>query len=335
MPVTPIDESTLTPPQVKTKAVKAPAGTIAAENFTLPVKDSSPFQNRVELPSKGFFYTDIKTVCYRPFKVKDLNKVQQFLRTNNVTHLIDAIQNCIGDQVDVRELTRDDFFFLAYQIAFSSHIDPKFTFEWSSFYENINMETITPSTLQIVELNEKQLKAEVANYKDLKFTPGLVKHYEILHNNGFKEEEESIWDEENTLLYEQVAQYLDEATPAEQLARAEQIEVRSEEYLQLKKFIPLSQHNIKTELSVSDRHFEADKALAILKERYNRVLQLPEDSYEEMLQSSAGIYIEKSKIKTEIERIETALALSQEVRAMTEVTPFRFAFRDIVQPLFL
>lgn len=340
-PITPQEyESNTKASSSSTRAVKKAVPVAApltpdGETYVRSIDPTDPNYNRHILPSRGFFYAEKKDIIFRAFKVGDLKKIQLFLQTDNITHLIDAIQNCLESGVDVRDLTFQDFLFIVFKIVFSSHPTPEYKFTWNSFYGNECEEIITPNSLEIQELNYKLLIEQLPDLADLGFTPCLVKHYEMLHNNRYNPEDDTTWEEEKTWLYDEIAKFLDEPTVADQLARAEDMPVNSPEYTKLKLFKTLCGHSIKTELQVFDRSFEPNKALATLTERLESLQAVrldSEDVYQQI--STASPVMNIDAVKQEILRIETALTLSREVRAKDEVTPFRINIESLVRPLF-
>lgn len=303
-------------------------------------KDSSEHYRQV-LPSRGLFYKVKKDLSYRTLKIKDLNKIQYFLKTDNVSYLIDAVQNCILEDIDVRDLTVDDFFFICYQIAFNSHIKPEYEISWTSLYGNENKHKIGPRDLASASLDYKTLREQVPNFDELRFFPCSVRSYETFYNRRFKlSEADDVerWDEETTQLYKNAAWYLNEETAEAQLKRAEDMDINSEEYTALKKFVDYSKHDsMNIELTLTDLHFEASKALEVLKQRLASLQLLSAADYEQLILSDVEVarQFNLADIEFEIQRIEAALNLSQEVRAKTEKIPFRPNLTDFIQPLYL
>ena len=289
---------------------------------------------RHTLPSRGLFYKVRKDLLFRPLKVKDLKKIQHFLNTDNITYLIDAVQNCIESDVDVRDLTKDDFFFTVFQICFSSHQKPEYKFEWTSFYGNLNKEVVTQNDLEINEVDYKSLLQEVPNWSDLRFFPISVRSYETYYNNRFKpDNQDQTWDEEKTSLYEDVAIYFNEETPDLQIERAENLDVRSDEFKALKIFKKLSKHDIKTEIVRSDRFFDRDKAIIDLKERLESLNKLAFEDYEKLVSFMPSM--DMDSVEEEINRLELAQSQSQEVRAKEETIPFRLNLASFIEPILL
>lgn len=314
---------------------KIPTPSTDQDVYVKSSKISDPAFGRHLLPSRGFFYENKKDIIFRPFKVGDLKKLQHFLQTDNMSHLIDAVQNCVEPDVDVRSLTVEDFIYVVFRIVFDSHPDPKYRFVWSSFYGNDGEIIIAPSDLEVVELKHKELLAQLPNYKELGLSPVFVKSFEVLHNNQHKEDDNTTWDEEKSWLYKEVGCFLEGDSPEEQLRKAEDLEISSETYQKLSLFKQLIQHSIKTELTVSDQKFEPNEALAKLIERVEnlKALKLKEPQFYERLASSNAV-MDINDIQEEIDRIQNGLTLSQEVRAKKEVTPFRFDFAGLIEPLF-
>jgi hypothetical protein len=243
--------------------------------FARSLDPSHPDYRRHLLPSRGFFYEEKKDLVFRALRVGDLKKIQHFLNTNNISHLIDAIQNCVEEGYNIRELTLDDFMYVVFRVVFDSHPKPEYKFVWSSFYGNDGEEVITPATLETFDLDYKRLLEELPEFRELGLTPCLVKSYEALHNNRFKEEDDTTWDQEKTWLYEEVACYLDEASLEDQLSRAETMPLKSPEFQKLKLFKQLSKHSIRTEITATDKKFNPETAITVLKERINslRIIQ--------------------------------------------------------------
>lgn len=320
-------------------AIIEPLGKIDQEVFVISSDVKDPSLSRHLLPSRGFFYGNKKDITLRSFKVGDLKKLQHFLQTNNITHLIDAIQNCVEQGVDVRELTYGDFLFIVFKIVFSSHPNPEYKFKWTSFYANENEMQINPSSLDIIQLNTVKLLEELPDYPKFRLTPCLVKSYEALHNNSHNPEDDSTWDYEKTWLYEEVARFLDEASPEEQLLRAENMSLNSEEYVALKKFKTLIEHSVKTTLQVRDTLFEPTKALEVLEVRLVNLEELKAqdvDTYEQIRSSSP--HLNADLVKAEIERIKEAQLSSlelctPEVEALEESVTFRYSLHQLIGPL--
>lgn len=304
-------------------------------------KDSTDHYRQI-LPSRGFFYKVQKDLSYRTLKIKDLNKIQYFLKTDNISCLIDAVQNCILEDVDVRDLTIDDFFFICYQIAFNSHTKPEYEISWISLYGNENKHKIGPRDLASANsLDYKVLREQVPNFEELRFFPCSVRSYETFYNRRFKASEvddAERWDEETTQLYKTAAWYLREETTEAQLKRAEDMDINSEEYQALKKFVEHSKHDsMNIELTLTDLHFDPVKALETLKQRLTSLQLLSTADYEQLILSDVEIarQFNLADIESEIQRIEAALTFSQEVRAKTEKIPFRPNLTDLIQPLYL
>lgn len=305
-----------------------------SETFIVTKAFSDSNYHRQNLPSKGFFYKEHKDIHYRALKVKDLTKIQLYLKHNNITHLIDAIQNCILDQIDVRDLTLDDFTFLAMQIAFSSHTKPELTVSWESFYKNTNSASISLSNFKINTLNTDALLKEVPNFKELKFFPCNVRSYEHYELNKFKEGETDCWSEEQTTLYWEFARFCQFDTPEEQIEYIENLDVASSTHKALRKFIKLCKHDVSCQFTGTDQHFDPEAALVTLKERLAIVQTLTEDVYETLIEDTrTADLLNPVKIQTEINRIESHLEASQEVGPIQEDVPFLLTIRDIIQPL--
>lgn len=325
-------------PAASPKATSPESGLDFSTDQSVYVRSSritDPAFNRHLLPSRGFFYANKKDIIFRPFKVGDLKKLQHFLQTNNISHLIDAIQNCVEPDVDVRELTFDDFLYIVFRIVFDSHPDPKYKFIWNSFYGNDNEITITPSDLEVVDLKYQDLLEQLPNYRELGLTPLLVKSYETYHNNQYKEDEASTtWDEEKTWLYKEIACFLNESSPEAQLQKAEQLEISSDTYQKLALFKQLVKHSIKMELAVTDKKFNPETALVNLAERIEALKSIKEsepDTYQEL---ATNDLMNIENIEAEITRIQDLLNQTQEVRAKDEVTPFRLSLSGLIRPLF-
>lgn len=341
-PITPQEyENSIT--RKRTKEVPVAAATVDVSPTTFSTdggvyikssKTTDPAFGRHLLPSRGFFYADKKDIVFRAFRVGDLKKLQHFLQTDNISHLIDTVQNCVEPGVDVRELTFDDFLYVVFRIVFDSHPDPKYKFIWNSFYGNDNEITIAPSDLEVTDLKYKDLLAQLPKFRELGLTPLLVKSYETYHNNQYKEDDASSWDVEKTWLYKEVACFLNEASPEAQLQKAESLEITSDTYQKLGLFKQLVKHSIKMELTVSDRKFNPEEAIKTLTDRVEALKAIKDTEIDTYNELAANDLMNIDIIQAEINRIQDGLTQSQEVRAKEEVTPFRLSLSGLIKPLF-
>lgn len=320
-------------------------GIIDTEMFV--VKDTNKGDSdmiRRALPSRGFFYKNKKDISHRSLKVKDLNKIQLYLKRDEITYLIDAVQDCItprnvGDEdqiIDVRDLTLDDFFTLVFYIASSSYKDLEIKVEWESLYRNRNLFLVKPIHFSVNMLDVEKLRTLNIDWKTTKFFPCSVRSYEYYSLNKFVEGEEGRWSEEQTELYWNVARFLKFDDPNEQLEYASDMDINSEEFLNLKKFIELSKHDLVCSFKTFDKLFEPRKALERLKEISSLINKLDGTSYETLLKDeNAKRVLDINLINSEIQRIQRNLDEGKEVSAVEETVPFRATVEDFVQPLFL
>ncbi len=305
-------------------------------SFAKSVKGDEPQADRHILPSRGFFYDDQTDLTFRPFRVGDLRKIQRFIDTNNISHLIDTVNGCITSNFDARKLTTGDFLYILFRIVFDSYPSPEYRVTWTSFYGNKNETIITPNLLNIKELDVESFIKEFPDYRKYKLTPMLVEAWEVLYNSGYREgdTDPTRWTEDQTWFYEEVAAYLDEASPEEQRNRAEMMSTRSEEFIKLKKFKKLSEHNVEDTVEVIDKFFIADTAVATLQQRKETMLEIKKTST-----SLYFDYVKKDNsmsliaIEEEINRIQTALVEGKPVAALPETVTVPFDLPSLISPL--
>lgn len=306
-------------------------------SFAKSIIGDEPQADRHILPSRGFFYDDQTDLTFRPFRVGDLRKIQRFIDTNNVSHLIDTINGCITSGFDARKLTVGDFLYVVFRIVFDSYPTPEYRINWTSFYGNKNEVVVTPSSLAIKELDLASFTAEFPDYRKYKFTPMLVEAWEVLYNSGYKEgdTDSTRWTEDESWFYEEVATYLDEESPEAQRERAEMMSTRSEEYLKLKLFKKLSEHYVVDTITVTDKLFTAEGAIATLTNRKEFMTEIKEKSpalYKEYIIKDKSMNL--TVINKEINRIKAAEVEGVPVVALEETITVPFDLPSLTSPLF-
>lgn len=306
-------------------------------SFSKSIINGDSNADRSILPSRGFFYDNQTDVTFRTFKVLDLKKIQRFIVTDNISHLIDTVQNCITSETDVRKLTVGDFLFVLFQIIFNSYPKPIYPIRWTSFYGNPNEVQVTLGSLNVTELNIQRFTSELPNYKDYKFTPLLVEAWEYLYSYRYRkgDSDQSRWTEDQTWFYEEIACYLDAASPEAQLARAEEMSTKSEEFAKLKLFKSLIEHSVQQHIEVRDVAFEPNRALEQLTARKETVQQMREESpsmYSELVSQDDSMNL--IKIELEINRISKALVGGEKVEPIKETVFVPFDLPSLTSPLF-
>lgn len=321
-----------------TAAETSAVGKIHTEMFVLPYNSTgeTTTHERYNLPSRGFFYRDRKDIVYRNLKIRDLNKIQQYLNKDEITYLIDAIQDCVTNDIDVRDLTWDDFCMLALRIAFASHNKPEVSIQWLSLYNNYNTFTLTPNHFDVRLLDVDAVRKLNINFDKTPFFPCSVRSYEFFHINKHSEDNPESWSEEETTLYWDAARFIKADTPEAQVDYVQNIDVGSVEFQQLKDFIRNCKHEVFCKFTAVDNRFDAPKALEQLRSKLDRVNQLDDDTYNRLMEDMfTSRLFNRDVIQKEILRIETLLQNGMEVAPVEETVPFRVDISDLIQPLSL
>ena len=110
-----------------------------------------PRYERIYLPSNCIFY-DFDTIQVREFTVEDLALICKSVDTKNFSTMVDAIGNTIYGDVNVRELTTRDFFFLMYHHRLTDYPSSPWIIPWTSRYGNKITTQVEKSVLKILTM---------------------------------------------------------------------------------------------------------------------------------------------------------------------------------------
>jgi len=148
--------------------------------------------------------------------------------------LINVFQNCIlTPNVNLRDLTIDDFIFIVVHILFMSNPDG-FSYKYDFDRYNIkgcdfSIKSEDLATISIDKLNNTTIKNHSKLLKEWEkngFTPPLVKHVELFVANCYRESltpeqnnQFGLWDKDTSLLYYYGGQYIKGRNVEEQLEK--------------------------------------------------------------------------------------------------------------------
>ena len=276
--------------------------------------ESDSDKTKLILPSRGVFYDNIKTIKVRGLTIQDGIQLKKYEQSKNISHLIDVIQQCIQSDMDIREVTLGDFIFIIVYIVINSCTDAIYNINWTSFYENKNTLQFLLSNLRANEVDIEALKREVPNFKELKFTPARVKHFEALETNKYDEKDPTnSWSKEDTEFYAYLIQFLDEPTLEEQFIRGKALSLNSKEYNLLKKFVKVSDHSINPEIEVADIFFNPLEAIKTLTKREKLLENVKNENFKHYRELSSEDTFNLDIIKQEIRRVQELLKSQAEI----------------------
>lgn len=209
---------------------------------------------RVNLPSLGIPYDGNPAVHIATFNVINLAKIYKATSEEDFSILIDAVNDTVQD-VDVRNFTVPDFYFLMYWLRINSYPRSPFTISWTSRYGNENVHKVNQTELEIkvLEMTSEQYE----NFRNVNIKFPSVRDLELLMVEQLDPEQKFLAG---------IAQYIDYGDSLK-----EKIEFLNEtedlsiiEYI--KDFEKLAIHGVEESILVTDQNFDAQKAVIHLRD---------------------------------------------------------------------
>lgn len=273
---------------------------------------------RLDLPSNFVPYL-FKTISIRRFFPTDLSKIYKANIEGNFTHLVDALDATV-DQ-DIRELTIPDFYFIMYWQRINSYLKSPFTVKWNSRYGNANESRLDNTTLDIVQLEMDESDYSEWLAKGLAFP--TVRDYEILQSEDLSEDQRWLFERAQ---YMRMDGELDPETEQPyQGSRwiARKFELLDEAGLagleEIRDFAQLIEHGVRESFPGIDKKFDAVKAEQHLR---NTVAEIRAAA--EQLTGSVNVVAAlqfANELETEADEIKAAIDLAAETNTPIAVRP--------------
>lgn len=204
---------------------------------------------RVVLPSKNIFY-DFDDIQIKPFEVGDLLKLSRAQQERNYSMVIDTI-DAVTNQ-NVRELSKNDFYYILYMLRLLSYPKTPTTFNWVSKYGNKNKTTIDITNLEVINID--MTKDEYKVWEAKGFSVPRVRDLEIELTEDL--------DQDLQWLFER-AQFL---TGDNLLDKIEKLKTSTLDVLEdMHEFRQLINHGVKETVTLVDKLFDPEQYLEMLK----------------------------------------------------------------------
>lgn len=209
---------------------------------------------RQALPSKGIPY-EFGEVFIRPLTTTALSKLSAASKNKSYSMLVDALDACIN--VDIRDLTPQDFTFVMYWIRLNSYPNTPISVPWKSKYGNEDTYTLAKTNMEIIELDMTKAEFE-ANWKSQGLCFPTVRDVEIQFTATIADDDR--WRVEMSQYVAPLVEFNPKTYVQDKLDAFEALGVSIVEAI--KEFSGKMEHGVVETARVVDRHFSPDAAIA-------------------------------------------------------------------------
>lgn len=208
---------------------------------------------RQGLPSKGVPY-DFSEVFLRPLTTSALSKLSAASKNKSYSMLVDALDSCIN--VDIRDLTPQDFTFVMYWIRLNSYPNTPISVPWKSKYGNEDTYTLSKTNMEIIELEMTKTEYET-EWKSKGLCFPTVRDVEIQFTATIDEDDK--WRVEMSQYVAPIAEFNPKTYVQDKLDAFEALGVSIVE--SIKEFSGKMEHGVVETATVIDRHFSPSAAI--------------------------------------------------------------------------
>ncbi len=281
--------------------------------------------SRVYLPSQGVLGFD--SVFIRPLDSEELMLLHEVRVSGSETALFDTLDRCIAD-VDIRDLCLGDFRFIFYWLKIQSFTRNPYTVRFISKYGNKNVVSIgmTDLVIKALEIDDDDFDY----YKEKGFVIPTLRDGEALNRfmSAIPEKTPEEKKAKDAIFYRcTYAQYVQGNSIEEKLENL-RTKYEPDDWVDIMEFANIiKDFGVEETIKVTDKHFEADKALEYLKNGIEEIekMDLIKINQPDLLEL---INTNKSRIQEEITRIETEIANTGEAAATSETVTFSLSLDD-------
>jgi hypothetical protein len=261
-----------------------------------PTHTTDGFQ-KVDLQSDFLFYNWSRD----DFVLRPVDAATQILVTNakqakdgvgDESMLYDALQNCAGPGIDLRQLTYPDLYYVLMWLQFNSYPNVPFDIDWTSKYGNLNKFTLEQHNLRY--LRPSATREDIARWRAMGLDYPRVRDREILKSD---------LDPEDLSVYRR-AQYFVGDTPEEKVDRF--YSAPASVLAEYPKMLEKCNHGIFDHMDLVDQYYDPAVHVLQLRETARRI-ETDGDRYKEDPVFHLNLMSEAEGIRTRADEIEQSL----------------------------
>lgn len=277
----------------------------------VPTEQPTPgklrFARKAKATPEGFQKVDLQSDCLfydfprDEFLLRPVDAATQVLISNakqakngvgDESMLFDALQNCTTDNIDLRQLTYPDLYYVLMWLQFNSYPNVPFDIDWTSKYGNLNRFTLENHNLRYLRIGAS--REDVARWRGMGLDYPRVTDREILNSDLEKEDLD---------VYRR-AQYFAGETPED---KVEAFYAASAQTLaEYPKMMDKCNHGIFDSVDLVDQHFDPAVQAQRLRDSADKMEQ-DSEKYKEDPEFYLSLMGEVEGLRTQAETIETSL----------------------------
>jgi hypothetical protein len=279
-----------------------------------PTQTPEGFQ-KVDLQSDFLFYDFSRDdFIFRPIdaptQVLITNAKQANDGNGDESMLYDALQNCAGPRIDLRDLTYEDMYNLLTWLQFNSYPNVPFDIDWTSKYGNVNSLTLEQHNIRYLRIGAT--REEVARWRAMGLDYPRVRDREILKSDLEPEDRD---------IYRR-AQYFAGNSPEEKVERF--YSASAQLLAEYPRMLEACRHGIFDHIDLVDQHYDPKAHLRSLRESIGR-MEKDAERYKEDPQFYLSLMAEIEGITTKANEIEQSLKNGVRVEPDAERVSLVFA----------